>query len=238
MSATTSQVDDGAVGGGAAQGAGGAPDGRSRRWEKHRATRRQELVDATLRAIRAHGATVGMDDIASTAATSKTVFYRHFSDRAGLYAAVCERVDRNIMRDVSAATDPAGDAQRDGRTIIGAAIHAYLRLVEDEPEIYRFIVAAPILDRAAAGDPSAPVSAHIAEQIAVLLEQTLGAGRGLSRIWSRGIVGMVRAVADDWLTSGAASSGIPRDTLADHLTDLAWGGLSTAWSDEPAQEGP
>src|SRR5688572_20244445 len=106
-----------------------------------------------MRAIRANGATVGMDGIAAAAGTSKTVFYRHFSDRAGLYAAVADRVDRTIMRDVTAA---AGDPDRDpaeGRSLIGSAIDAYLRLVENEPEIYRFIVAAPILETSS-GDPS------------------------------------------------------------------------------------
>ena len=57
------------------QPAGPAPDGRSTRWDQHRAARRRELVDATLRAIRQHGAGVGMDDIAAVAGTSKTVVY-------------------------------------------------------------------------------------------------------------------------------------------------------------------
>ena len=35
-----------------------------------------------------------MDEIAAEAGTSKTVLYRHFADRAGLYLAVVESVDR------------------------------------------------------------------------------------------------------------------------------------------------
>lgn len=169
-----------------------------------------------------------MDDIATVAATSKTVFYRHFTDRAGLYAAVAERVDENIMRDVAAA---AGDGQG-GRAVIASAIDAYLRLVEDEPEIYRFVVTAPILDRPGAGDPSGPVSAHIAEEISALLDGALGADAApvRSRVWAYGVVGMVRAAADDWLTRGGAGSGVTRDELAGLLTDLAWSGLSPAWS--------
>jgi len=67
-----------------------APDGRRSRWDGHRLARREELVDATLRAIRTHGAAVGMDEVATSAGTSKTVFYRHFTDRGGLYTAVAE----------------------------------------------------------------------------------------------------------------------------------------------------
>jgi len=218
------------------------PDGRSRRWEKHRAARREELVDATMRAIRTHGATVGMDGIAAAAGTSKTVFYRHFTDRAGLYAAVADRVDRTIMRDVISAAGDADGGQGDGRAgghaegraLIGAAIDAYLRQVEHDPEIYRFIVAAPILETST-GDPSAPVTRHIAEQISVLLDTGITPDPVRSRVWAHGIVGMVRSAADDWLTRGAGESGVTREQLAALLTDLAWSGLSSEWGDRPAR---
>ena len=42
-------------------------DGRTTRWAQHNATRRRELVEAALRAIRHHGHSVGMDDIAAEA---------------------------------------------------------------------------------------------------------------------------------------------------------------------------
>ena len=76
------------------------PDRRRSRWDEHRLVGRAELVEATLLAIRTHGAGVGMDEVAATARTSKTVFYRHFTDRAGLYTAVAERVDATIIRGV------------------------------------------------------------------------------------------------------------------------------------------
>ena len=141
-----------------------------------------------------------MDDIAAMAATSKTVFYRHFTDRSGLYAAVSHRVDENIMRDVTSAAGHGHEAHHGGRAVIAAAIDAYLRLVEEEPEIYRFVVAAPLLERGAAGDPSAPVSAHIAEQISVLLDATLG--------WTRSI----RSAPACGRTGWWGWSGLPRTT--------------------------
>ncbi len=103
------------------------PDRRRSRWDEHRLVRRAELVEATLLAIRTHGAGVGMDEVAATARTSKTVFYRHFTDRAGLYTAVAERVDATIIRDLTrAAADPASDGSRDGgRAVIRGVIAAY-----------------------------------------------------------------------------------------------------------------
>jgi AcrR family transcriptional regulator len=213
-------------------GVSATTDGRSTRWDEHRATRRRELVEATLRAIRQHGAAVGMDDIAAVAGTSKTVVYRHFTDRAGLYAAVAESVDDLIVRDLGAALGATGGDLRaldsSPRALVAAAIDAYLGLVEKDPEVYRFIVNAPLLD-SPGGDPAKVVTNHIAEQMAQVLARALAAsGRDTSAagVWGAGLVGLVRAAADRWLADPA---GMSRQQLTDHLTDLAWGGLSTAW---------
>ncbi|MDQ6714842.1 MAG: TetR/AcrR family transcriptional regulator [Actinomycetota bacterium] len=220
-------------------GSTGTTDGRSTRWDEHRRERRRELIEATLRAIRQHGATVGMDDIAAAAGTSKTVFYRHFTDRSGLYQAVSRRVDALILRDLSRALGETGiplvDVSASPEALIGAAIDSYLLLVEKDPEVYRFIVAAPLLERPdgrGPGDPAAGVSGHIAEQITVVIEQALcaaGHDRAPAAVWGQGVVGMVRAAADAWLAGEPGVGGMPRAELASHLTALAWTGLSTAW---------
>jgi AcrR family transcriptional regulator len=211
-------------------------DGRSTRWDAHRATRRRELVEATLRAIRRHGATVGMDEIAAVAGTSKTVLYRHFTDRQGLYAAVSESVDARIMRDleeaVGAATT-ARDLSSTPRALVAKAIDSYLLLVEKDPEVYRFVVNAPLLETPVSGDPAEAVTNHVADQMAALIEAALSAaGRdpAAAAVWGPGVVGMVRAAADQWLTSPRAMT---RTELTEHLTTLAWSGLSTAWPENP-----
>ena len=215
-------------------------DGRSTRWDEHRASRRRELVEATLRAIREHGAGVGMDDIAAEAGTSKTVFYRHFADRSGLYAAVSESVDARILRDLGTAMGEGGpdlaSAGGTPRAVIAAAIDSYLALVERDPEVYRFVVNAPLLDTPSGGDPALAVTSHIADQMSALIAAALTAvGRDPSAasVWGVGVVGMVRAAADQWLADPA----LTRTELTTHLTDLAWGGLCAAWpADDPTQE--
>lgn len=203
------------------------PDGRSSRWDEHRLARREELLEATLRAIRAHGAGVGMDEVAATARTSKTVFYRHFTDRAGLYTAVAERVDATVIRGLTRAADePAPDG---ARAVIRGVIAAYLRLVEDDPEVYRFIVNAPIVppgDRPH-GDVAAGMTDRIAAHVADLVAGGLGGGATAHHRWGVALVGMVRATADDWLAAGGAAGGPSSDELADELTALAWDGLSS-----------
>ena len=149
-------------------------DGRSARWEGHRQERRRQLVESAIRTIRSRGATVGMDELAAEAGTSKTVFYRHFADRHGLYQAVAERVDELILRDIGtvlgASTKGGGLSalDLDPRSVIHAAIDAYLRLVERDPELYRFIVSAPIVGTERSGDSAQAVADRRSDQPARL----------------------------------------------------------------------
>ena len=81
-----------------------APDGRRTRWEAHRRTRREELVDAAVRAIRMHGPGVGMDEVAAEAGTSKAAVYRYFTDRGELYLAVCTQVCERLVSQLTTRT--------------------------------------------------------------------------------------------------------------------------------------
>lgn len=218
--------------------ASGEGDGRATRWEGHRRERRRELVNAAVRAIRAHGAGVGMDEIAAAAATSKTVFYRHFTDRTGLHQAIAERVDAQIMAGIGRAVARASAAVSSGpnpdiarvepRDLIRASIDAYLELVEKDPEVYRFVTTSGPDRGPAAGDPAQIVANAVAVQIAALIAEALearGSDPSPAPVWGHGMVGMVRAAADDWLRR---RDRMPRPVLTDLLTDLAWSGVSSA----------
>lgn len=212
-------------------------DGRDTRWAQHRLARRVELVEATLKAIRRHGAGVGMDEIAAEAGTSKTVIYRHFGDKAGLYLAVVEAVDGLILRDLGNAlgwdTDPGGTVAAlggDPRGVVAAVVDSYLQLVERDPAVYRFVVTRPLLDRAqvTVDDPVTGLTTHIADQITAILAATLrdqGRDPAPAKTWGHALVGLVRAAADNWI--GEAER-IPRAELVQHVTDLAWSGMSAA----------
>lgn len=198
------------------------PDRRASRWDAHRRTRRAELTDAAIAAIRTHGAGVGMDDVAAAAGTSKTAVYRHFADRTQLYVAVCERVAQVLLAQVRTAMDGAAGP----RAKAAAAIAAYLRLIEHDPEVYRFVVHRPLVDRELGGDPVADLVSMVGDQVAEVIADQLraaGADPAPAVPWGHGVVGMVRSAADNWLARPAGTS---RDELADHLTALAWTGLS------------
>ncbi|TNM61176.1 TetR/AcrR family transcriptional regulator [Streptomyces sp. NP160] len=208
-------------------------DGRSTRWEAHRRARREELVQAALRAITQHGPGVGVDEIAAAAGTSKTALYRHFADKEQLYLAVADRVSRRILRDLVAAA-----AQHDRpRAALGAVIATYLRLVEHDPDVYWFVTrgagSMATSSSGGAADPLAgltqAVSAEFARSIARQL-RTAGLDAATAEPWAHGLVGMVRAAADHWMSAPVPDGGrrTPADVLAEQLTALAWGGLSRA----------
>lgn len=201
------------------------PDGRDTRWHAHRERRRAELVDAAIRAIRRHGATVGMDEIAAEAGTSKTVVYRHLGDRLGLYLAVCDAVDRIILRDLDKAIDAGGpDLVGDQVSAVAAVIDSYLRLVERDPELYRFVVRRPLADVDPEADPVAGLTDAIAARLqTILLAAMTHPDPEAARIWGHGLVGFVREAADRWLSE---PDRIPRDDIVGHLARFAGAGIT------------
>jgi len=197
-----------------------APDGRRTRWEEHRRTRREELVDAAVQAIRIHGPGVGMDEVAAAAGTSKAAVYRYFADRDDLYLAVCTRVTEHLVGQLSTALADEHEPRRQ----LAAAIDAYLRVIEADPDVYRFLVRRPLGERSAdpVRDLDALVGAHVAKLIGHRLANA-GVESSAAGPWGHGIVGLVRSAADHWLDQPPPMS---REALRDHLTDLAWSGLA------------
>ncbi len=190
-------------------------DGRSARWQAHRSARRAELVHATAACVERHGAGVGMDQIAAFAGTSKAVFYRHFTDKADLYRAVGQQLAAGLGDQLEAKI--AG--QPDPRSMITAGIDAYLAVLDRNPELYRFVVRNPVLERAG-GDPVPGYTGLIAARVDEVIAR-LGFDPAQVLPWGAAIVGMVKAAGDWWLDNPSAMT---RGQLADSLTTLLWPG--------------
>jgi AcrR family transcriptional regulator len=198
-------------------------DGRSSRWAAHRTARREELIDAAITAITEHGAGVGMDQIAAAANTSKPVIYRYFADKTDLYRAVSQRVVTDVLTTLLQvmATEPPA------RELIHAGIDAYLGLLEDNPQLYRFVAQHPLVGDAPAGTAQVvDFHAVVAELLTQQLRTQLSAS-GLDPVsaqpWGEAIVGFISAASSWWIDHRDAMS---RRELGDYLSALLWGGAA------------
>ena len=150
-------------------------DGRRSRWTEHRRARREELVAAAVEAVRAAGPDFAVDDVARSAGVSKTVIYRYFTDKDELVDAVLERISDavllpRLLGELGASTPTTAPRLR-------AVIAAFVALIEDEPELYRFAYAHA--GRSGRADLVAATEREIAEALAA--RHGRAAGRRRSR---------------------------------------------------------
>jgi AcrR family transcriptional regulator len=195
-------------------------DGRRRRWEEHKRARRAEFVSAALRAIRVHGQDVGLDDIAAEAGVSKPVLYRHFADKADVFAAVLDRIATDVFLPKVAAAILIGG---DDLALLRGAVSSYVQLVVQEPELYRFVFSHNKLARG--GDFVANMEDAIAQALSALMADRLreaGSDSGGAEPWAYGVVGMVQLASHRWVDHPTMSA----EALVDYLVSLAWQGLS------------
>ena len=196
-------------------------DGRRARWTEHRRARREDLVAAAVEAVRLAGPEFAVDDVARSAGVSKTVIYRYFTDKDELVDAVLERISNAIL--LPRLLGEIAVEHADDRADLRAVISAFVSLIEDEPELYRFAYAQA--GRSGRADLVAATEHEIAEALAVVMSARLTeAGRpaDAARTWAYGVVGMVQLAAHWWSTART----VPASELVEQLTLLADGGLT------------
>jgi AcrR family transcriptional regulator len=187
------------------------------------------MVQAAIDAVRTHGSGASVAEIAAMAGITKPVLYRHFTDRADLQRAVGQRAVEMLMERMGPEMDPG----REPPQLIRGVIDAFLAGIEDEPQLWRFVVHHPI-ERAAGAEVADDAREQIARALAMIIGERLraaGLDSGGAEAWAHGLVGMVESAGDWWLERRTMS----RDALTDYLTTLIWGGISgvLAMADAP-----
>jgi AcrR family transcriptional regulator len=184
---------------------------------------RAELLDAAERVVLRDGASASMNAIAAEAGITKPILYRHFGDKAGLYVALADRHIQTLLELLrEALTRPAS---RRERTV--AAIDAWLRLVEGNPALYRFLVHRGQAEEPQVRDRVAMFQRRLGDALATGIATELGLPEQQwprAQAWAHGIVGMVQAAGDWWLDE------LPfgREDLTRHLADLIDGAYARA----------
>lgn len=199
-------------------------DGRADRWTAHRAARRADLIDSVLAAVRQRGPGIDMDAVAEVSGVAKPVFYRYFKDKADLYLAVGREVGERLVTDVVSAVE----GTRGPHAMIAAGVETFLRAVDEDPQVYRFVLQRPAT-ATAASDYTAVISKHVSRVTGDLL-RAAGLDTGAAEPWGFAMVGAVRTAAERWLDEPTMS----RQALADYLTTLLWTGARAA----PGAAGP
>jgi AcrR family transcriptional regulator len=202
-------------------------DGRRQRWAGHRQARRAELVAAAVEAVRTHGTDTGLDQVAAQAGVSKPVLYRHFTDRADLFAAVLDAIADDVLMPRIAA-ELAGVPGRPAPSVtdaaaVGRVVRAFVSVVDNEPQLYRFALAHASSGRG--GNFVATTERRVAQLLSSLLGdrlRELGADSGGAEVWAFGVVGMVQLATQRWFEQRTMSA----DALVAYLTALVTGGLS------------
>jgi AcrR family transcriptional regulator len=114
----------------------GKTDGRQLRWDSHNQARRQHILDAAIGVLvdADPGSEVHVQQIADRAGLSRTVVYRHFSDRADLDAAVQGRA-LELLR---AELVPALSFEGTPVDIIRRIVSAYVGWASEHPALHEF----------------------------------------------------------------------------------------------------
>jgi AcrR family transcriptional regulator len=196
----------------------GKSDARRDRWRSHREARREEFIQAALRALATHGPDFGMEHVAAEAGVTKPVLYRHFTDKADLYVALGQRGTELLFeRLIPALNNEEAPVPR-----IRKSLHAYFSTIEEHPNLYRLLIRRP-------GSAALPNTvAEDKELIGTALSRLLGdylrafdMDSGAAEPWGHGIVGLVQNVSEWWLERRTMS----RDAVVEYLTQIIWAAI-------------
>ncbi len=183
------------------------------------AERREQLlaIARQLFAERGFDAT-SIEEIAARAKVSKPVVYGHFGGKEGLYAVVVDReVNRLLDRITGALT---GGHPRE---LLEQAALTLLDYIEAETDGFRVLVRdSPVMSTTGNFSSILNDVAHQAEHILAAEFSGRGFDPKLAELYSQALVGMVALAGRWWLEARQPD----RETVAAHLVNLAWNGLS------------
>jgi AcrR family transcriptional regulator len=184
------------------------------------ATQRREQLIATGRQLfaeRGFDAT-SVEEVAARAKVSKPVVYEHFGGKEGLYAVVVDREVRALLDRITTALT-AGHPHE----LLEQAAVALLDYIEAETDGFRVLV------RESPGMTATGSFSSVLNDIAHQVEHILGAefksrdyDPRLAELYSQALVGMVALAGRWWLEVRKPR----KETVAAHLVNLAWNGLS------------
>ncbi|MBD5785191.1 TetR family transcriptional regulator [Cellulosimicrobium terreum] len=223
-------------------------DGRSTRWDDHRAARRAELIRAASKAVHRGGPGVSMDEIAAASGTSKSIIYRYFDDKTGLQVAL----GAAVVGQMHVALTEAAEAAETPRGALRAMVGVYLEMIEGSPNVYYFVTRTSAVagteDPAGATTPvgarggsgrygQAPLAAFLDSVIQLVAEpfaRVTDVPPADAAAWAAGAVGFVRGSGEWWLSHRDAVGAPDREQLTERVAAWLWAGPVGVLSHNPS----
>jgi AcrR family transcriptional regulator len=188
------------------------------------AVRRAELLEAAIRVIRRDGPAPSMDALAAEAGLTKPILYSHFGDRAGLAAAIAERIVSDLGQRLFLAF-ARGATETDPRRQFRIGLEPFVTFIDEDPHVYQFLVRESVNS---AGSGNSIARTRVFDSLGRLItagvtQQYRQAGHDESQAEpvAFAVMGMVFGATEWWLDRG----GMSRDELIDLLTDFFWRGI-------------
>ena len=174
-----------------------------------------------------------MEDIAVTAGTSKSVFYRYFGDKAGLRQAVGAVVIRQMQDTIAAARHGATEP----RAGVTAMVAAYLNMAQTSPNVYFFATTPGDGDTRQSGDLSGFFDS-VTEMVTEPLRHLLGDPESaLLDYWPAAAIGLVRTAGELWLQTPENPAKPNPQAMAEQISAWLFDGVGmlVAPAPSPAQ---
>lgn len=194
-------------------------DGRSTRWDDHRADRRELILAAAIRGIDEVGPGIGVQDIAARAGIPRSVVYRIFKDRDDLDDQIRARIVENLMVDMGPTLALEGSIAAS----IRRAVQTYVTWIVEHPKLHQFIGRRASGGSAAKGHVATRKKREIARTVTSLIEAfagSYGIDAKFAESLAFGLVGFVDASVNRWLSSPVKT--LTADELREFLEQSIW----------------
>lgn len=174
-------------------------DGRTTRWDDHKAERRSRILDAAVSEIREHGIDVTVQRIAKTAQIPRSVIYRVFKDRSDLDEQIRARILEDLMTNVGPTLAPSGTVQG----AISRAVDTYVEWIVENPHLHQFLGVGSATRPKTGSRTVTGARTAIALQAARMFEELLRSRTDAVEIaepMAFALVGLVDASVNRWLS--------------------------------------
>lgn len=193
-------------------------DARTERWKDHKVAVRRQYVNAAIRAIERHGSGITVDDVAREAGSAKPKLYRHFTDRADLFAAISAQMSHTVERRVLGSLD-LGSAPEPA---IRRAVRNCVDLVDIFPRSFEFLLNSEALTRSDGSlrRDGGGIAGSVADMFSKFFRRVNVHPAGSEAI-AFALAGSVSATCLWWIDDRT----IGKDELVDYLTIHIWGSV-------------